>query len=298
MQNFLPTGSYHHHCESTAKRTTSIIVHGNGVQSGPWCHVWCAEEQERFAQNLQSPTTTWGRFPLPENYKSMASHVAQPAWVPRKIKSIASFYLTLKYACAKRQYSPQASWDHSKQSGKGTTSSPLIGQIQIRYPKPRAQILSNTHWKLWKWALMWTIHAHDSFENSKGENATCCPTLPPALSIKGDVTLGIPSSRPLGWKWRCVGVECPSAGKLVLNPALDSVLPNKMNFTQKEWAAFSMSHLHFDDYIMSKIHDNAHYFWPAASKFEQWACKSEALEEYTQMTPFIYLSIKEKRNLV
>ena len=44
---------------------------------------------------------------------------------------------------------------------------------------------------------MWTIHGHDSFENSKGENAKCCPPLPQALSIKGDVTLGIPQFRPL-----------------------------------------------------------------------------------------------------
>jgi len=35
---------------------------------------------------------------------------------------------------------------------------------------------------------------------------------------------------------------------------------------------------------MSKINDVAHYFQPAASKFDQWACKSEALEEYKQMT--------------
>ena len=121
--------------------------------------------------------------------------------MPRKIQSNASFHLTLKYACAKRQYSPQASRDHSKQSGKGTASSPSIGQIRLRYPKPTEQILSNTHRKLWTWALMWTIHGPDSFENSKGENAACCPSLPQALTIKEDVTLGIPQSRPLGWKW-------------------------------------------------------------------------------------------------
>jgi len=45
-----------------------------------------------------------------------------------------------------------------------------------------------------------------------------------------------------------------------------------------------VAHLHFDDYIMSKINDVAHYFQPAASKFEQWACKSEALEESKHMT--------------
>ena len=53
---------------------------------------------------------------------------------------------------------------------------------------------------------------------------------------------------------------------------------------KEEWAAFGIAHLHFDDYIMSKINDVAHYFQPAASKFEQWACKSEALEEYKHMT--------------
>jgi len=45
------------------------------------------------------------------------------------LKCDASSYLTLKYACAKRQkrwkYDPQASRNHSKQFGKGTTSSPL-----------------------------------------------------------------------------------------------------------------------------------------------------------------------------
>jgi len=51
-----------------------------------------------------------------------------------------------------------------------------------------------------------------------------------------------------------------SAGKLAFNPALESALPTKVNFTHKEWAAFSISHLHFDDYIMSKIHDVAHSF--------------------------------------
>ena len=50
-------------------------------------------------------------------------------------------------------------------------------------------------------ALMWTIHGHDSFENSKGENAKCCPPMPQALSIKGEITLGNPQSRPLGRKW-------------------------------------------------------------------------------------------------
>jgi len=35
---------------------------------------------------------------------------------------------------------------------------------------------------------------------------------------------------------------------------------------------------------MSKINDVVYYFHPAASKFDQWACKSEATEEYKQMT--------------
>ena len=106
-----------------------------------------------------------------------------------------------------------------------------------------------------------------------------------------DVTLGIPQSRPLGWKWRCVGVERPSAGKLVSNLALESALPTKVNFTQKhaeftqkEWAAFGIAHLHFDDYIMLEINDVAHYFYAAAGRFKQWACEWEASEEYKQMT--------------
>jgi len=70
----------------------------------------------------------------------------------------------------------------------------------------------------------------------------------------------------------------------VSNPELESTLPTKVNFMKEEWAAFGIAHLHFDDYIMSKINDVAHYFQPAASKFEQWACKSEALEEYKHMT--------------
>jgi len=131
---------------------------------------------------------------------------------------------------------------------------------------------------------MWTIYGHDSFQNSKGENEKCCPPLPQALSIKGDVTLGIAHSRLLGRKWRCVGVERPSAGKSVTNPALESAPPTKVNFTLNEWAAFGIAHLHFDDYIMSNINDVAHYFQPAASKFDQWACKSEASEEYKQIT--------------
>jgi len=68
---------------------------------------------------------------------------------------------------------------------------------------------------------------------------------------------------------RCHCVEQPAAGKLVTNPALESALPTKMNFTQKEKAAFGIACLHFDDYIMSKINDVAYYFQPAASKFEQ-----------------------------
>ena len=67
------------------------------------------------------------------------------------------------------------------------------------------------------------------------------------------------------------------------NPALESTLPAKVIFTQ-EWAAFGIAHLHFHNYIMSKINDVAHYFQPAASKFEEWACKSETSEEYEQMT--------------
>jgi len=131
---------------------------------------------------------------------------------------------------------------------------------------------------------MWTIHRHGSFENSKGENAKCCPPLPQALGIKGDVTLGIPHSHLFGRKWRSVSVERPSAGKSVKNSALESALPTKVNFTQKEWAAFGIAHLHFDDYITSKINDVVHYFQPAASQFDQWACKSEASEEYKLMT--------------
>jgi len=69
-----------------------------------------------------------------------------------------------------------------------------------------------------------------------------------------------------------------------MNPALESALPTQVNFTQKEWAAFGIAHLHCDDYIMSKINDVIHYFQPAAIKFDQWACKSEALEGYKQIT--------------
>jgi len=76
-----------------------------------------------------------------------------------------------------------------------------IGQMRLFYPKPIAQILSNIHRKLWTLALMWTIHGHDSFENSKGENAKCCPPLPQALSIKGDIALVFPQSCLLGMKW-------------------------------------------------------------------------------------------------
>jgi len=57
-----------------------------------------------------------------------------------------------------------------------------------------------------------------------------------------------------------------------------------VNFTQKEWAAFGIAHLHFDDYIMSTINDVVHYFQSASSKFDHWAYKSEASEEYKQMT--------------
>jgi len=47
---------------------------------------------------------------------------------------------------------------------------------------------------------MWAIHGHDSFENSKAEKEKCCPPLPQALSIKGDITLGIPQSYPIDLK--------------------------------------------------------------------------------------------------
>jgi len=108
--------------------------------------------------------------------------------------------------------------------------------------------------------------------------------LPQALNIKGDVTLGSPHSRLLGRKWRCVGVEQPSVGKSVTNPALECALPTQVNFTQKELAAFGIAHLHCDDYVMSKIYDVVHCFQPAAGKFDQWAYKSEVSEEYKQMT--------------
>jgi len=72
----------------------------------------------------------------------------------------------------------------------------------------------------------------------------------------------------------------------VANPALESALPTQVNFTQKEWAAFSIAHLHCNNYIMSKINDVVHHskVQPADSKFDQWAYKSEASEEYKQMT--------------
>jgi len=70
----------------------------------------------------------------------------------------------------------------------------------------------------------------------------------------------------------------------VTNPALESALPTQVNITQKEWAAFVIVHLHCDDYIMSKINDVVHYFKLPASKFDQWAYKSEVSEEYRQMT--------------
>jgi len=50
------------------------------------------------------------------------------------------------------------------------------------------------------------------------------------------------------------------------------------------FSALCIAHLHFDLYIMLKINDIAHYFRPAAGKFEQWARESEYLEEYRQMT--------------
>jgi len=59
----------------------------------------------------------------------------------------------------------------------------------------------------------------------------------------------------------------------VSNLALESALPTKVNFTQKEWAAFGIAHLHFDDYIMLEINDVAHYFYAAAGRFKQWACE-------------------------
>ena len=104
--------------------------------------------------------------------------------------------------------------------------------MQLRYPWPIAEILSNlnTHRKPWTQTLMWAIHGHDSFENSKGEKEKCCPPLPQALSIKADITLGIPQSYPIDWKWQCVGLERPLAGKSVSNPALESNLPTKVNF--------------------------------------------------------------------
>jgi len=60
-----------------------------------------------------------------------------------------------------------------------------IGQIRLRYPKPIAEILSNAHRKPWTRALMWTIHGHDSFENSKGENAKSCPRIATSTEYQG-----------------------------------------------------------------------------------------------------------------
>jgi len=48
-------------------------------------------------------------------------------------------------------------------------------------------------------------------------------------------------SHSLGWKWRCVGVEQPSAGRLVSKSELESILPTRVNFTQKELAAFGIA---------------------------------------------------------
>jgi len=63
-----------------------------------------------------------------------------------------------------------------------------IGQIRLGYPKPIAEILSDTHPKLWTQALMWTFHGHDSLENSKGENSKCCPPLPQRMKIAFIIT--------------------------------------------------------------------------------------------------------------
>ena len=88
-----------------------------------------------------------------------------------------------------------------------------IGQIRLRYPKPIAEILSNTH-----------------------------------------------------------GVERPSAGEVVSNPALESALPTRVNFTQKEWAAFGIAHLQFDDYIMADFfHTNTDRALPFQfARLQEW----------------------------
>jgi len=73
----------------------------------------------------------------------------------------------------------------------------------------------------------------------------------------------------------------------VSSPALESTLPTKADFMpEKLRAVFGIAHLHFDNYIMSKINDVAYYFQPVASKFEKRACETEAseLKEHKQMT--------------
>jgi len=139
-------------------------------------------------------------------------------------------------------------------------------QIRLRYPKPIAEILSNTHWKPWTQGLMWTIHGHDSFEISKGENAKCCPSLPQALSIKGDVTLGIPHSRPLGRKWRCVGVTVERPSPL-LHTAPEDVCRDQASKDERGALApppFTPNE-HYENSLVNCAYDCDHYVLPVGT---------------------------------
>ena len=56
---------------------------------------------------------------------------------------------------------------------------------------------------------------------------------------------------PSGFKWKPAGAEKPEQGRELKNAELAKALLSKCKFTEKEWKAFDIHDLRFDDFIKS-----------------------------------------------
>jgi len=143
-----------------------------------------------------------------------------------------------------------------------------IGQLWFRYPEPIAEIFSNTHGKLWTRALMWLMlllllprdYSRTRFlREQQGRECKALPIIATSTDYQWRLDVMhfsvLPTWLEMAMHW-CRTVF--SKSKLVSNPELESAPTTKLNLTQKKWAAFVIAHLHFDDYITSKINDVAH----------------------------------------
>jgi len=161
------------------------MFHGNGVQSGPRCHVTIP--QYRFNKNKATHTCDvhMSKNALPETCivvepcgADALCRETMKAWhhlwhsLGATESQIQCLILLNTEICMRKEAEAIEVWSPSFPRSLKTVwqgrNEQSIGQIRRRYPKPIAEVLSNTHRKPWTRALMWTIHGHDSFENSKG----------------------------------------------------------------------------------------------------------------------------------